>query len=50
VHSVCIVFELHVTLNYTKIWNVAHQCFNGKSMMKLTIPLHNFVKAPKNRS
>lgn len=49
-HSVCVAIELHITVNYIKIWNFAHQCFNGKSMMKLTVSLHNFVKAPKNRS
>ena len=42
--------ELHVTVNYIKIWNAAHQCFNGKSMTKLAVSLHNFVKAIKNRS
>jgi hypothetical protein len=31
-HSVCVVvvIELHVTVNYMKIFSVAQQCFYGK--------------------
>jgi hypothetical protein len=44
---VCVVVELHVTVNYIKILNVAQQCFHGESVAGNTgthVDLH--VKCP----
>jgi hypothetical protein len=35
-HSVCLVVELHVTVNYVIILIVAQQCFYGKVMSLAT--------------
>ena len=29
-HSVCVVVELHVIVNYVKVLSVAQQCFYGQ--------------------
>jgi hypothetical protein len=38
-HSVCVVVELHVTVNYIKILSVAQQCFYGKFVSPTTIQI-----------
>jgi len=45
-HSVCVVSELHVTVNYIKILTIVQQCFYGKFMLLATMQIihTSFVK------
>jgi hypothetical protein len=36
---VAVVVELHVTVNYIKIWSTAQQCFYGKFMSPATMQI-----------